>query len=203
MWAKLPIFHHWFVGDGVDKPDINQIYLFGRKESGQTSLVKWYDITIAASCFEMLPIRHPTLKRLVSHPCQSPSRCRWLDESFPLWSRWIADDCSLFPIEKLSQWSPESKDVVQMIVKFIDGVGCRVSWEGVCPGAKHQATWKHSERCEVFQSFEMHELYFESLVCSEFIPKPVRCSCSGWRGLEFQHKENSTMQWGKKPNIET
>lgn len=102
-----------------------------------------------------------------------------------------------------NQWSPESKDVVQMIVKFIHGVGCRVSWEGVCPGAKHQATWKHSERCEVFQSFEMRELYFESLVCSEFIPKPVRCSCSGWRGLEFQQKDNSTMQWGKKPNIET
>lgn len=33
--TKLPNFHHWFVGDGDDKPDINQIYLFGGR-----SLVK-------------------------------------------------------------------------------------------------------------------------------------------------------------------
>ena len=67
---------------------------------------------------------------------------------------WIQMDRRLQPFahEKLSQRSPESKDVVQMLLKCIDGVGWRVSWEGVCPGAKHQATWKHSERCQFFKS---------------------------------------------------
>lgn len=93
--TKLPNFHHWFVRDGYDKPDLFVWW----KESGQTSPMKWYDITVTTSCFEMLPIRHPA--EVGKPPVPKSLEVQMIGQI--LSTLWMQMDrrCSLLPINEV------------------------------------------------------------------------------------------------------